>query len=72
MYKAANISYGSDITFEDFKKIFASDEYAGTLQKATLNLDGKYMYSLVVRMVKQGINIIHLKIVEIQQFIVYW
>lgn len=39
MYKAANISYGSDITFEDFKKIFASDEYAGTLQKATLNLD---------------------------------
>lgn len=43
MYKAANISYGSDITFEDFKKIFASDEYAGTLQKATLNLDGKYI-----------------------------
>lgn len=47
MYKAANISYGSDITFEDFKRIFASDEYAGTLQKATLNLDGKYMYNLV-------------------------
>lgn len=47
MYKAANISYGSDITFEDFKKIFASDEYAGTLQKATLNLDGKYLYNLI-------------------------
>lgn len=41
MYKAANLSYGADILFEDFKKIFASEEYAGTLQKATLNLDGR-------------------------------
>ncbi|KAK3096749.1 hypothetical protein FSP39_002883 [Pinctada imbricata] len=40
MYRTANVREGSDMTFNDFKKIFASDEYAGTLQKATLNLDG--------------------------------
>ncbi|XP_078316138.1 dual oxidase 2-like [Crassostrea virginica] len=39
MYRVANLSYGADITFEDFKRIFASDEYAGTIQNATLNLD---------------------------------
>ena len=44
MYRVANLSYGADITFEDFKRIFASDEYAGTIQNATLNLDGKFQY----------------------------
>ena len=41
MYKAAGVREGSDMTFKDFKTIFANDEYAGTLEKATLNLDGK-------------------------------
>ena len=44
MYRVANLSYGADITFDDFKRIFASDEYAGTIQNATLNLDGKFQY----------------------------
>ncbi|XP_062620936.1 dual oxidase 2-like [Saccostrea cucullata] len=54
MYKAANLSYGADITFEDFKRIFASEEYAGTLQKATLNLDGVGDYGQ--QPVKQSAN----------------
>lgn len=31
MYKVVNISYGLDIIFEDFKKIFVFDEYVGIL-----------------------------------------
>jgi hypothetical protein len=30
-----------------FKKIFASKEYAHTLEKATLNLDGKYLLGCI-------------------------
>lgn len=40
MYRTAGVREGSDMTLEDFKKIFTSKEYAHTLEKATLNLEG--------------------------------
>lgn len=40
MYKTAGVHEGGDMTLDDFKKIFNSKEYAYTLEKATLNLDG--------------------------------
>lgn len=40
MYRVANVREGSDMTFADFKKIFADEEYAKTLASATLDLDG--------------------------------
>lgn len=40
MYRTAGVQEGSDMTLDNFKKIFASKEYAHTLDKATLNLDG--------------------------------
>ena len=43
MYRTAGVREGSDMTLDDFKKIFASKEYAHTLEKATLNLDGKLL-----------------------------
>jgi hypothetical protein len=46
MYRIAGVREGSDMTVDDFKKIFASKEYAHTLEKATLNLDGKYLFRL--------------------------
>lgn len=47
MYRAAGVREGSDITFQDFKKIFATEEYSQTLEKATLNLDGKMLYMYI-------------------------
>ena len=46
VYKSAGLRYGSEIRFTDFKRVFASDEYAKTLRKATLELDGKIFYNL--------------------------
>ncbi|XP_062578537.1 dual oxidase 2-like isoform X2 [Saccostrea cucullata] len=39
MYKAVGLKENSDIDFETFSRIFASDEYKSTLQKATLGID---------------------------------
>ena len=47
MYRIAGVREGSDMTVDDFKKIFASKEYAHTLEKATLNLDGKYLLGCI-------------------------
>ena len=41
MYTTAGLSPAEKIGFESFKKIFASDEYGGTLQNATLNIASK-------------------------------
>ncbi|XP_061164792.1 dual oxidase 2-like [Saccostrea echinata] len=39
MYKAAGLKENSDIDFDTFSRIFASEEYKSTLQKATLGID---------------------------------
>ncbi|XP_048733941.2 dual oxidase 2-like isoform X2 [Ostrea edulis] len=39
MYKSANMPENSDIDFETFSKLFASDEYESTLRKATLGIE---------------------------------
>lgn len=41
MYAAAGLPENSDIDFENFAKIFASDEYESTLRGATLGIEGK-------------------------------
>ena len=40
IYKSAGLRYGAEIRFTDFKRVFASDVYAKTLRKATLDLEG--------------------------------
>jgi hypothetical protein len=44
MYKSANIPENSDIDFEMFSKLFASDEYESTLRKATLGIEGLHFF----------------------------
>lgn len=43
VYTSAGLRYGCELKFTDFKKVFASDEYARTLRNATLELDGKFI-----------------------------
>ena len=45
MYQLAGLQYGSDIEFESFKTIFASDD---TLRNATLGIDGMVIYSVLI------------------------
>ena len=40
LYKQAGLTTGQNMNFDAFKKIFASDEYEQTLEKATLTLQG--------------------------------
>ena len=39
MYQQAGVREGTDMTFDDFKKIFSSSEYAEALEGATLQLE---------------------------------
>ena len=41
IYKSAGLRYGSELRFTDFKRVFASDVYAKTLKRVTLELNGK-------------------------------
>lgn len=46
LYNKAGLPKGQNMTFDYFKKIFASDEYEKTLEKATLGLQGNYVHLL--------------------------
>lgn len=41
LYQQVGIPPGQNMTFNDFKKLFASEEYERTLELATLQLQGK-------------------------------
>ena len=40
VYKQAGLREGTEMTFSDFSSVFGSGDYAQTLKKATLELDG--------------------------------
>ena len=41
MFRQAGIEHKDEMTFEDFRRVFASKEYASTLQAATLANQGR-------------------------------
>lgn len=47
MFEQAGIKGKENMTFEDFKKIFASEEHGEILKKATLGLDGNSCFRVL-------------------------
>jgi len=45
MYQTAGLRDNENMSYADFSKIFASDEYAKTLEKASLGVDSKFFIS---------------------------
>ena len=44
LYNQAGLGQRQNMSFEAFKKIFASDEYERTLENATLKLQGEVLF----------------------------